>query len=119
MSKPVDIVAAGREAVDRIVCYDALSMQWNGRRDSDIVSELCDKVERLQAELEKERRLHGMARSTISSRIVRDYGSVEPHIVGDIRGESYIGWRDRVDTWLPLSIRWALLRCDQRRAGQS
>jgi len=68
MSEPVDIVAAGREAVERIV---------------------------------------------------RDYGSVEPHIVGDIRGESYIGWRDRVDTWLPLSIRWALLRCDQRRAGQS
>ena len=46
----VDIVAAGREAVERIVCYDALSMQWNGRRDSDIVSELCDEVERLQAE---------------------------------------------------------------------
>ena len=63
----VDIVAAGREAASRIVCYDALSMQWNCRRDSDIVSELCDKVERLQAELEKERRLHGMARSTISS----------------------------------------------------
>ena len=68
MSEPVDIVAAGREAVERVVCYDALSMQWNGRRDSDIVSDLCDEVERLQAELEKERRLHGMARSTISSR---------------------------------------------------
>jgi len=50
MSEPVDVVAAGREAVERIVCYDALSMQWNGRRDSDIVSELCDEVERLQAE---------------------------------------------------------------------
>jgi len=48
MSEPVDIVAAGREAVERIVCYDALSMQWNGRRDSDIVSDLCDQVERLQ-----------------------------------------------------------------------
>jgi len=47
----VDIVAAGREAVDRIVCYDALSTQWNGRRDSDIVSELCDQVERLRKEL--------------------------------------------------------------------
>jgi len=45
----VDIVAAGREAVDRIVCYDALSTQWNGRRDSDIVSDLCDEVERLEA----------------------------------------------------------------------
>ena len=64
----LDIVAAGREAVERIVCYDALSTQWNGRRDSDIVNELCDLVERLEAELEKERRLHGMARSTISSR---------------------------------------------------
>jgi len=50
----VDIVAAGREAVERIVCYDALSMQWNGRRDSDIVSELCDEVERLQAALTKQ-----------------------------------------------------------------
>ena len=48
MSEPVDIVAAGREAVERIVCYDALSMQWNGRRDSDIVSDLCDEVERLR-----------------------------------------------------------------------
>ena len=54
MSEPVDIVAAGREAVERIVCYDALSMQWNGRRDSDIVSELCDQVERLRAALTKQ-----------------------------------------------------------------
>ena len=54
MSEPVDVVAAGREAVERIVCYDALSMQWNGRRDSDIVSELCDEVERLQAALTKQ-----------------------------------------------------------------
>jgi len=52
MSEPVDVVAAGREAVERIVCYDALSTQWNGRRDSDIVSELCDKVERLEAEVQ-------------------------------------------------------------------
>ena len=54
MSEPVDVVAAGREAVERIVCYDALSTQWNGRRDSDIVSELCDLVERLQAALTKQ-----------------------------------------------------------------
>jgi len=50
----LDIVAAGREAVERIVCYDALSTQWNGRRDSDIVNELCDEVERLQAALTKQ-----------------------------------------------------------------
>ena len=47
MSEPVDVVAAGREAVERIVCYDALSIDINGRRDSDIVSDLCDEVERL------------------------------------------------------------------------
>ena len=70
-------------------------------------------IERLQAE-----RVTDSILLDDLERIVRDYGSVEPHIVGDIRGESYIGWRDRVDTWLPLSIRWALLRCDQRRAGQ-
>jgi len=58
MSEPVDIVAAGREAVERIVCYDALSMDINGRRDSDIVSELCDKVERLQAREAKILKLH-------------------------------------------------------------
>ena len=56
----VDTIA---NAISRVRSRVWLSGGYSG--DANI---LADEVERLQAELEKERRLHGMARSTISSR---------------------------------------------------
>jgi len=56
MSEPVDIAAEIR------------AYALEGCPTTDTFNEWADHMERLQAELEKERRLHGMARSTISSR---------------------------------------------------